>query len=47
MMKENKNGKKRVDGYELLRSGTVPVSVIREYWKGSPWRAFLGVQRSI
>ena len=31
---------KREDGYRLLQAGRVSASTIREYWQGSPWRAF-------
>ena len=47
-MKENLTvaKKNRQGGYELLSLGTVSVSLMREYWKGSPWRALREMKRS-
>ena len=37
-MKENKKNLYS-RGFEMLRTSPLSVSVMREYWKGSPWRA--------
>ena len=43
-MKENK--KNLYTGcYELLRTSPVSVSIMRQYWKGSPWRALRSLSR--
>lgn len=37
---------KKVVGYELLRKG-IPSGLVREFWTGSPWRAFQSCIRGV
>ena len=48
-MKQNETKKEygRQAGYELLRRGAVPASVVRQFWKGSPWSALWAMNRPV
>ena len=43
-MKENKKNL-HTTGYTLMRTNPVSVSIMRQYWKGSPWRALRSLSR--
>ena len=43
-MKENKKNL-YTTGYTLMRTNPLSVHTMREYWKGSPWRALREMPR--
>ena len=43
-MKENKKNL-HTGGYALMRTNHLSVNTMREYWKGSPWRALRSLSR--
>lgn len=45
-MKENKKVLYR-SGYELMHANPLSVSTMREYWRGSPWRALRDMARRV